>query len=186
MESSVVIIDDSVRVWPQHKMNLIAVERYLYFPCSRRQFGLLGPSLLELDRDEVPEEGTLASSLAVIEKIHQNFFSHTSLDEVDVRNILASEQRKILAGCRIVFSRIIPVGEAKPHLHPLWQTAEQFGAVCTTQVDEHVTHVVTNSLGTDKVNWALTRGRFVVHPGWVEASAFLYQRANENLYAINP
>jgi len=28
MESSVVIIDDSVRVWPQHKMNLIAVERY--------------------------------------------------------------------------------------------------------------------------------------------------------------
>ncbi|CAL9235405.1 unnamed protein product [Arabidopsis halleri] len=186
MESSVVIIDDSVRVWPHNKMNLIAVERYLYFPCSRRQFGLLGPSLLELDRDEVPEEGTLASSLAVIEKIHKSFFSHTSLDEVDVRNILASEQRKILAGCRIVFSRIIPVGEAKPHLHPLWQTAEQFGAVCTTQVDEHVTHVVTNSLGTDKVNWALTRGRFVVHPGWVEASAFLYQRANENLYAINP
>lgn len=68
-----------------------------------------------------------------------------------MRNILASEQRKILAGCRIVFSRIIPVGEAKPHLHPLWQTAEQFGAVCTTQVDEQVTHVVTNSLGTDKV-----------------------------------
>lgn len=68
-----------------------------------------------------------------------------------MRTILASEQRKILAGCRIVFSRIIPVGEAKPHLHPLWQTAEQFGAVCTTQVDEHVTHVVTNSLGTDKV-----------------------------------
>ncbi|KAL1206182.1 RNA polymerase II C-terminal domain phosphatase-like 3 [Cardamine amara subsp. amara] len=186
MESSVVIIDDSVRVWPRNKMNLIAVERYLYFPCSRRQFGLHGPSLLELDRDEVPEEGTLASSLAVIENIHKSFFSHTSLDEVDVRNILASEQRKILAGCRIVFSRIIPVGEAKPHLNPLWQTAEQFGAVCTTQVDEHVTHVVTNSLGTDKVNWALTRGRFVVHPGWVEASAFLYQRANENLYAINP
>ncbi|XP_010469458.1 PREDICTED: RNA polymerase II C-terminal domain phosphatase-like 3 [Camelina sativa] len=186
MESSVVIIDDSVRVWPHNKMNLIAVERYLYFPCSRRQFGLLGPSLLELDRDEVPEEGTLASSLAVIEKIHKSFFSNTSLDEVDVRHILASEQRKILAGCRIVFSRIIPVGEAKPHLHPLWQTAEQFGAVCTTQVDEHVTHVVTNSLGTDKVNWALNRGRFVVHPGWVEASAFLYQRANENLFAINP
>lgn len=28
MESSVVIIDDSVRVWPYNKMNLIAVERY--------------------------------------------------------------------------------------------------------------------------------------------------------------
>ncbi|KFK31013.1 hypothetical protein AALP_AA6G057100 [Arabis alpina] len=186
MESSVVIIDDSVRVWPRNKMNLIAVERYTYFPCSRRQFGLLGPSLLEVDHDEVPEEGTLASTLAVIERIHKNFFSHASLEEADVRNILASEQRKILAGCRIVFSRIIPVGEAKPHLHPLWQTAEQFGAVCTTQVDEHVTHVVTNSLGTDKVNWALANGRFVVHHGWVEASAFLYRRANENDFPIKP
>lgn len=93
----------------------------------------------------------MAFIVQVIERIHKNFFSHTSLEEADVRAILASEQRKILAGCRIVFSRIIPVGEAKPHLHPLWQTAEQFGAVCTTQVDEHVTHVVTNSLGTDKV-----------------------------------
>ncbi|GFS33066.1 C-terminal domain phosphatase-like 3 [Actinidia rufa] len=186
MESGVVIVDDSVRVWPHNKLNLIVVERYIYFPCSRRQFGLAGPSLLEIDHDERPEEGTLASSLAVIERIHQNFFSHPSLDEADVRNILASEQRKILAGCRIVFSRVFPVGEANPHLHPLWQTTEQFGAVCTNQIDEQVTHVVANSLGTDKVNWALSTGRFVVHPGWVEASALLYRRANENDFAVKP
>lgn len=186
MESSVVIIDDSVRVWPHNKLNLIVVERYTYFPCSRRQFGLPGPSLLEIDHDERPEAGTLASSLAVIERIHQNFFASQSLEEVDVRNILASEQRKILAGCRIVFSRVFPVGEANPHLHPLWQTAEQFGAVCTNQIDDQVTHVVANSLGTDKVNWALSTGRFVVHPGWVEASALLYRRANEQDFAIKP
>lgn len=70
---------------------------------------------------------------------------------MDVRNILAAEQRKILAGCRIVFSRVFPVGEANPHLHPLWQTAEQFGAVCAKHIDDQVTHVVANSLGTDKV-----------------------------------
>ncbi|KAK1438118.1 hypothetical protein QVD17_03921 [Tagetes erecta] len=186
MESAVVIIDDSIRVWPHNKLNLIVVERYIYFPCSRRQFGLPGPSLLEIDHDERPEDGTLASSLAVIEKIHQLFFLEKSLDEADVRNILASEQRKILGGCRIVFSRVIPVGEASPHLHPLWQTAEQFGAVCTNQIDEHVTHVVANSLGTDKVNWALATGRPVVHPGWVEASALLYRRANEHDFAVKP
>ncbi|KAL0447275.1 UNVERIFIED_CONTAM: RNA polymerase II C-terminal domain phosphatase-like 3 [Sesamum latifolium] len=183
MESAVVIIDDSVRVWPHNKLNLIVVERYIYFPCSRRQFGLPGPSLLEIDHDERPEDGTLASSLSVIQRIHENFFAHQSLDEADVRNILASEQRKILAGCRIVF-RVFPVGEANPHMHPLWQTAEQFGAVCINQIDEQVTHVVANSLGTDKVNWALSRGRFVVHPGWVEASALLYRRANEHDFAI--
>ncbi|CAL0308322.1 unnamed protein product [Lupinus luteus] len=186
MESAVVIIDDSVRVWPHNKLNLIVVERYTYFPCSRRQFGLPGPSLLEIDHDERPEAGTLASSLGVIERIHQNFFASQSLEEVDVRNILASEQRKILAGCRIVFSRVFPVGEANPHLHPLWQTAEQFGAVCTNHIDDQVTHVVANNLGTDKVNWALSIGRFVVHPGWVEASALLYRRANEQDFAIKP
>ncbi|KAG9144579.1 hypothetical protein Leryth_010787 [Lithospermum erythrorhizon] len=186
MESSVIIIDDSVRVWPHNKLNMVVVERYLYFPCSRRQFGLVGDSLLELDRDERPEDGTLASSLAVIERVHQNFFTHQSLEEVDVRNLLAAEQRKILAGCRIVFSRVFPVGEANPHLHPLWQTAEQFGAVCTTQIDEQVTHVVANSLGTDKVHWAISNGRFVVRPGWVEASTLLYRRANEHEYGIKP
>ncbi|KAK4726949.1 hypothetical protein R3W88_031866 [Solanum pinnatisectum] len=184
MESAVVIIDDSVRVWPHNKLNLIVVERYIYFPCSRRQFGLPGPSLLEIDHDERPEDGTLASCLGVIQRIHQNFFAHRSIDEADVRNILATEQQKILAGCRIVFSRVFPVGEANPHLHPLWQTAEQFGAVCTSQIDDQVTHVVANSLGTDKVNWALSTGRFVVHPGWVEASALLYRRANEHDFAI--
>lgn len=184
MESAVVIIDDSVRVWPHNKLNLIVVERYIYFPCSRRQFGLPGPSLLEIDHDERPEDGTLASCLGVIQRIHQNFFAHRSIDEADVRNILATEQKKILAGCRIVFSRVFPVGEANPHLHPLWQTAEQFGAVCTSQIDDQVTHVVANSLGTDKVNWALSTGRFVVHPGWVEASALLYRRANEHDFAI--
>ncbi|GKU92882.1 hypothetical protein SLEP1_g6548 [Rubroshorea leprosula] len=186
MESAVVIIDDSVRVWPHNKLNLIVVERYMYFPCSRRQFGLPGPSLLEIDHDERPEDGTLASSLAVIERIHQHFFSNHNLDEVDVRNILAEEQRKILANCRIVFSRIFPVGEVNPQLHPLWQTAEQFGAVCTNQIDEQVTHVVAHSPGTDKVlvNWAVANGRFVVHPGWVEASALLYRRANELDFAI--
>ncbi|CAN0838383.1 RNA polymerase II C-terminal domain phosphatase-like 3 [Linum grandiflorum] len=186
MESAVVIIDDSVRVWPHNKLNLIVVERYIYFPCSRRQFGLPGPSLLEIDHDERPEDGTLACCLGVIERIHQSFFKHESLEEADVRNILACEQRKILGGCRIVFSRIFPVGEASPHLHPLWQTAEEFGAVCTNQIDDRVTHVVANSLGTDKVNWALSTGRFVVQPGWVEASALLYRRASEQDFAVKP
>eukprot|EP01018_Ginkgo_biloba_P011342 Gb_31475 [translate_table: standard] len=65
MESAVVIIDDSENVWPHHRQNLILVERYTYFPCSRHRFGLLGPSLLDVDCDERPEDGTLATSLVV-------------------------------------------------------------------------------------------------------------------------
>ncbi|KAL4184357.1 hypothetical protein AMTRI_Chr10g610 [Amborella trichopoda] len=186
MESAVVIIDDSAKVWPHHKHNLIVVERYTYFPCSRRQFGLHGPSLLEINHDERPKDGTLALSLAVIETIHQSFFSNRSLDEVDVKEILACEQAKILKGCKVVFSRIFHVGFTNPHLHPLWKTAEKFGAICTNQIDDEVTHVVAISLGTDKVNWAMSTGRYVVHPGWLEASTLLYRRANERDFPIMP
>lgn len=89
--------------------------------------------------------------MQVIEKIHHSFFANQRLHEVDVRHILATEKRSVLAGCKIVFSRLYPQGESQPHLHPLWQRAEQFGAVCTTNIDDEVTHVVAISRGTDKV-----------------------------------
>lgn len=39
--------------------------RYMYFPSSRRQFGLSGPSLLEVGHDERESDGMLASALGV-------------------------------------------------------------------------------------------------------------------------
>ncbi|CAK9221117.1 unnamed protein product [Sphagnum troendelagicum] len=186
MESAVVIIDDSLRVWPHHRENLIVVERYMYFPCSRRQFGLLGPSLLEVGHDERAADGMLSSALVVIDRIHEQFFANQRLREVDVREILAAEQRRVLTGCCILFSRIFPVGEMQPHMHPLWRMAEQFGANCCLTINDKVTHVVAISLGTDKVNWATATGRPVVRPGWVEASAILYRRANEQDFPVPP
>lgn len=90
--------------------------------------------------------------MQVIDRIHKNFFSNKRLREVDVRAILAAEQRRVLDGCRVLFSRIFPVGEANPHLHPLWRLAEQFGASCCLHINDKVTHVVAISLGTDKVS----------------------------------
>ena len=45
-----IVVDDTSTVWAQHAGNLLAVERYIFFPSSRRQFGLPGKSLLELNR----------------------------------------------------------------------------------------------------------------------------------------
>ncbi|ERN16583.1 hypothetical protein AMTR_s00031p00210270 [Amborella trichopoda] len=97
-----------------------------------------------------------------------------------------SAKAKILKGCKVVFSRIFHVGFTNHHLHPLWQTAEKFGAICSNQIDDEVTHVVAISLGTDKVNWVMSTGRYVVHPGWLEASTLLYRRANERDFPIMP
>ena len=49
-EAITVIVDDSHSVWSQHRHNLVAVERYVYFPSSRASLGLKGPSLLDANR----------------------------------------------------------------------------------------------------------------------------------------
>ncbi|CAL9118158.1 unnamed protein product [Musa textilis] len=86
LECAAVIMDDTPGVWPSCQPNLIAVERYHFFPSSRRKFGLPGPSLLEMDRDEGAEDGALASSLEIIQRIHDDFFSRHS--DGDVRKLL--------------------------------------------------------------------------------------------------
>ena len=49
-EPVVLIVDDSSSVWPHDRRNLFVVERYIYFPSSRRRFGMQGKSLLEIER----------------------------------------------------------------------------------------------------------------------------------------
>lgn len=46
-EAVCIIVDDSDDVWRHHAHNLLHVERYTYFPSSRRQLNLRGPSFLE-------------------------------------------------------------------------------------------------------------------------------------------
>lgn len=50
----------------------------------------------------------------------------------------------------ILFSSIIPLG-AKPQEHPAWIMAERFGARCTNEKHDGVTHLVAKYDGTEKV-----------------------------------
>jgi hypothetical protein len=59
-------------------------------------------------------------------------------------------QVQVLRGVVIMFSRIIPLDEV-PSQHALWLRAEAFGARCTAQTDDAVTHLVTNTQHTLKV-----------------------------------
>ena len=49
-EPMVIIVDDSSAVWPHDRRNLFVVERYIYFPSSRKRLGMNGKSLMEIDR----------------------------------------------------------------------------------------------------------------------------------------
>lgn len=52
----------------------MAVERYIYFPASRRQFGSKSKALLELRRDETPQSGMLMTALNVLLRTHRRTF----------------------------------------------------------------------------------------------------------------
>ena len=58
---------------------------------------------------------------------------------------------QVLAGVHIMFSRVIPLQEGRPEQHPMWRKAIKFGATCTTQPSDTVTHVAAYVNGTEKV-----------------------------------
>lgn len=101
-----------------------------------------------------------------------------------VKDILADLKRRVLAGCRIVFSSIVPL-ETDPIGTDLWRLALEFGATCTTDLESGgVTHVVAAKPGTMKVWMGQKRGLHVVWPAWLHDSAARWRRQPEAWYAL--
>jgi len=190
-ESAVVILDDTENVWPRHRSNLMVMERYHFFSSSCRQYNIQGQSFTQAMRDETEMEGTLASMLRALRSVHQIFFDENNDKDIarsgfnsrDVRQVIKAVRLKVLEGCKIVFSRIFPM-DYPAEKHHLWRTAEELGATCSTALDESVTHVVALDLGTDKARWAVQHKRYLVHPHWLEAAGYLWQRQVEEKFSI--
>lgn len=186
-ESAVLILDDTESVWAKHKENLILMERYNFFASSCRQFGFNCKSLSQLKSDESETDGALASILKVLKQIHSIFFDSepgTNLVDRDVRQVLKTVRRSVLNGCTVVFSRVFPT-KFQAENHYLWKMAEQLGAICLTEVDPSVTHVVSTDTGTEKSRWALQEEKFLVHPGWIEAANYFWQKQPEDKFPVN-
>ncbi|XP_052156875.1 RNA polymerase II C-terminal domain phosphatase-like 4 isoform X1 [Oryza glaberrima] len=185
-ESVAVILDDTEYVWQKHKENLILMERYHYFASSCRQFGFGARSLSETMQDERENDGALATILFVLERIHTIFFDpddQKPLSSRDVRQVIKRVRQEVLQGCKLVFTRVFPLHQ-RPQDQMLWKMAEQLGAVCCTDVDSTVTHVVALDLGTEKARWAVSNKKFLVHPRWIEAANFRWQRQQEEDFPV--
>ncbi|KAI5064813.1 hypothetical protein GOP47_0019508 [Adiantum capillus-veneris] len=194
-ESAVIILDDTEAVWPRNKDNLILMERYHFFGSSCKHFGIASASLLEAEKDESEDDGTLANTLKLLRQIHTAFFdgyyqdakggTQTYEGEQDVRKILRTIRSRVLAGCVLVFSRIFPTGLSSPETHPLWRLAESLGAICSNSLNASVTHVVAVDKGTDKARWAQEQNRHLVHPRWVEAALHTWRQPCEEFYSVS-
>ncbi|KAF8765749.1 hypothetical protein HU200_008255 [Digitaria exilis] len=187
-ESVAVILDDTEYVWQKHKENLILMERYHYFASSCRQFGFGVKSLSESMQDERESDGALATVLNVLKRIHAIFFDtavETNLSSRDVRQVIKKVRKYVLQGCKLVFSRVFP-NTTRPHEQMIWKMAEHLGAICSKEVDSTVTHVVSVDLGTEKARWAVDNKKFLVHPRWIEAANFRWERQPEEDFPVTP
>ncbi|XWS52292.1 hypothetical protein CRYUN_Cryun11dG0055600 [Craigia yunnanensis] len=185
-ESAVVILDDTENAWMKHKDNLILMERYHYFASSCQQFGYNCKSLSQLKSDESEPDGALASVLKVLRQIHHIFFDEldSNLASRDVRQVLKTVRKEVLKGCKIVFSHVFPTKfQADSHL--LWKMAEQLGATCSMETDSSVTHVISMDVGTEKSRWAMKEKKFLVHPRWIEAANYFWQKQPEENFPVS-
>lgn len=180
-ESAVLILDDTEHAWMKHKNNLILMERYHFFASSCRQFGFNCKSLAETKSDENETDGALAKILEMLKEVHCTFFDKLQGDLVDrdVRQVLSSVRGEILSGCVIIFSRI-----NHGALPTLKRIAEQMGATCLMQLDPTVTHVVATDAGTEKSRWAVKEKKFLVHPRWIEAANYFWQKQPEENFVV--
>ncbi|KAK4392798.1 RNA polymerase II C-terminal domain phosphatase-like 4 [Sesamum angolense] len=137
--------------------------------------------------DESESDGALATVLKVLQRVHSLFFDpghKDHLEDRDVRQVLKTVRKEILEGCKVVFSRVFPTNFPAEE-HHLWKMAEQLGATCSLELDPSVTHVVSMDAGTDKSHWAVQEKKFLVHPRWIEASNYMWQKQPEDNFPVS-
>ncbi|KAJ7955625.1 RNA polymerase II C-terminal domain phosphatase-like 4 [Quillaja saponaria] len=185
-ESAVIILDDTENAWKNHTENLILMERYHFFSSSCHQFGFNCKSLAELKSDESELDGALATILKVLKRMHNMFFDALGDDigDRDVRLALKTIRKEVLKGCILVFSRVFPTSFPAKH-HHLWKMAEQMGAICVTELDPSVTHVVATDAGTEKSRWTVKEKKFLVHPRWIEAANYFWKKQPEENFSLS-
>ena len=165
-ERMVLVLDDTDDVWLNHRPNLVSIERYTYF----------GSNSIT---DESETEGALVKSLRVLKLVHGLFF-HKKLEvgfvQRDVRVILRMLRGEVLKGCNVFISNL----DSR-----VCFMAEELGAMRAMEIEESVTHVVSLVVGSEECMWAEREKRFLVHPRWVEAAYYLFERMPEQDFPVS-
>ncbi|KAK0539670.1 CTD phosphatase Fcp1 [Tilletia horrida] len=104
----------------------------------------------------------------------------------DVANMIAQMKSKVLRGCHIVFSGVVPLGQNLETSEP-WRTATEFGARCYRDLTSSVTHLVAARGGTAKVYQAQRQKHpriWIVRPRWLTESCERWERSAESAHEL--
>ncbi|KAF8628253.1 hypothetical protein AX15_004028 [Amanita polypyramis BW_CC] len=103
----------------------------------------------------------------------------------DVTKIIPQIRTEVLAGVHVLFSSVIPL-DTRPETTEIWRMALMFGARCSTELNNEVTHVVSAKRGTVKVDAARRRGGIkIVWLAWFMDSVALWRRQDEIPYFLD-
>ncbi|CAB3407788.1 unnamed protein product [Caenorhabditis bovis] len=188
-EKLVVIIDDRADVW-MYSEALIQIKPYRFFKevgdinapkDSKEQM----PPEIE---DSANEDHVLEEIERVLTNIHDKYYEMYDLKNpdaplIDVKSVINDQRRKVLEGCVIVLSGIVPINE-KVEKTDVYRLCEQFGAKMADTVTDDVTHVVGVRWGTTKVHQALRLGKHVVTVHWVYACVEKWLKADEKEFEL--
>lgn len=172
-ERGIVVLDDTEGVWNQHKENLILMGKYNYF----RDGKINNRSFSEKKTDESDSNGVLANVLGVLNQVHGLFFEDSrNLGFQDVRTLLRKMRGEILLGCTVF------IKDAGDEATVVRKRAEEMGASCKSVIDSSVTHLVSSSNKIEDHEWKELEIKYLVHPKWVYATYYLWQKQPEYLY----
>ncbi|CAI2320665.1 unnamed protein product [Caenorhabditis sp. 36 PRJEB53466] len=193
-DNLVVIIDDRADVW-QYSDALIQIKPYRFFRevgdinapkgADRKEHRM--PSEIE---DDAHEDRVLEEIERVLTNIHDKYYEkydlrphNDSVPLLDVKEVIKAERRKVLDGCVICFSGIVPQGQKLEHTD-IYRLCQQFGASIVPDVTEEVTHVVAARYGTQKVHQAVRLEKHVVNVQWVFACVEKWIKADEKVHEV--
>ncbi|ORX98278.1 hypothetical protein K493DRAFT_280588 [Basidiobolus meristosporus CBS 931.73] len=144
----------------------------------------------------IDNDTELFTLLKVLKAIHRSFYNEYTQRKgdgmtrfrpghPDVKSIIASMKHRVLKNTNLVFSGIIPVG-CDPTTSDIWSLARMFGAQCSTNLNNQVTHVVASKPGTAKVNHAQKMPHvLIVKLEWLLDSISHWERQDEKSYLIH-
>ncbi|WRT70407.1 uncharacterized protein IL334_007405 [Kwoniella shivajii] len=140
-----------------------------------------------------PNDYELIRVSNILREVHNRFYrAYDSLEDwspekslpmsCDVEFIIPELKSKVLEGCNLVFSGLIPQS-VNPENTEIWQMAETFGALCSLSLHPRITHCVTAILNTEKTYRASKLPDVkIVWANWFWDSVALWHRQREDRY----
>ncbi|EPX72953.1 CTD phosphatase Fcp1 [Schizosaccharomyces octosporus yFS286] len=129
----------------------------------------------------------------ILTRIHQAYYDEESRNEnqknkvhANVERIIPSMKSKVLKGCRILFSGVIPLG-IDVFSSDIAKWAMSFGAQIVLDFDQSPTHLIAAKIRTEKVKTAINMGSVrVVKLNWLTDSISAWERLSESNYLLYP